>query len=936
MNIFDLHASVIGDYRDFVRSFFTVADERARAFVEQALDAEARLWPDFLLQVSPSYERAATVDDLAAAGKIDRETARIFRTQDGAAFHLYRHQVEALERASAGDSYVVTSGTGSGKSLTYFIPIIDSLLRNPATGERVSALVVYPMNALVNSQLQSLSMLKTAYERREGKPFPVTFERYTGETNEAQRAELRQRPPRIMLTNYVMAELLLVRPDDQRFLDGAGGGLRFLVLDELHTYRGRQGADVAMLVRRLKERCAAPRLIHVGTSATMVADRNALPEERRNAVAGFASRLFGHLLTGEHVIEETLVPFTLGDTPSRAKLARALSVPLPDEIEAFRRNALARWVEGEFGVEPEEGRGLKRRIPRTLIEAGSRLSEVSGAARESCEAKLRELLTLGGRLLRDDGGRAFAFKLHQFIGQGRALYATLEAIERREFSLEGQIQTSGGRLYAPIKFCRQCGQDYYQVLRGEARFLPHPVGVESEDDEMRPAYLMIAPAENDWSEDQLPEEWRDARGRLKQIWRNRVPEPVWVAADGNFSTQPLEGAMKMWAQRAPFSLCLNCGEYYGGRAREYAKLATLSSEARSSATTVLATSLLRHAAASGAARDKLLTFTDNRQDASLQSGHFNDFVHIMLLRTALHAALERARELGFDRVAREVVAACGLAIRHIARNPELDPTSPAAQDALRVFTELTEYRLYDDLRLNRWVKLPNLEHVGLLRVDYRGLAGLCRNDSHWRFHLLLASASSEERELVTRALLDQFRRKRAVSCAVFRETNQQQLRRRAEQHLNEFWGLDPDANELRPGECFVRLGQSARPAEGFSLGERSLMGRFLCRRYNIEGDDYFAFIDAFLGMLVSQGFLAHPERIDDHRLYQLDSARLVWCAGDGTPPPLDPLYVHRATGGRYVDVPPPVNAFFQRFYREQAATVAALEARTYRPGRQAR
>lgn len=61
MNIFDLHASVVADYRDFVRSFFTVADDRARAFVEQTLDAEARLWPDFLLQISPSYDRVTKV-----------------------------------------------------------------------------------------------------------------------------------------------------------------------------------------------------------------------------------------------------------------------------------------------------------------------------------------------------------------------------------------------------------------------------------------------------------------------------------------------------------------------------------------------------------------------------------------------------------------------------------------------------------------------------------------------------------------------------------------------------------------------------------------------------------------------------------------------------------------------------------------------------------
>ena len=147
MSIFDLHSQVLADYRDFVRSFFTIADDRTREFVDHALDEEARLWPDPLLQVSPSYARSATVDELAGSGLILEETARIFRTPEGQPFHLYRHQVEAIELARTPRSYIVTTGTGSGKSLTYFLPIIDSLLRQPATGDRVAALVVYPMNA---------------------------------------------------------------------------------------------------------------------------------------------------------------------------------------------------------------------------------------------------------------------------------------------------------------------------------------------------------------------------------------------------------------------------------------------------------------------------------------------------------------------------------------------------------------------------------------------------------------------------------------------------------------------------------------------------------------------------------------------------------------------------------------------------------------------
>ena len=300
------------------------------------------------------YARAATVDELAAQSVLHETTARIFRTPEGTPFHLYQHQIEALDKARGGESYVVTSGTGSGKSLTYFLPIIDNLVRQPATDERVAALVVYPMNALVNSQLQALEKLKEDYERRTGQAFPVTFAKYTGETNEAVREALRRRHRHILLTNYVMAELLLVRPEDQRFLDRAGGGLRFLVFDELHTYRGRQGADVAMLIRRLKERCAAPHLVHVGTSATMVASPDATPESRRATVADFATRLFGHPFTAGQVIEETLVTFTAGELPTRGG-GGGTDWPLPDQLEDFRRHPLARWVEREFGVEPEAG-----------------------------------------------------------------------------------------------------------------------------------------------------------------------------------------------------------------------------------------------------------------------------------------------------------------------------------------------------------------------------------------------------------------------------------------------------------------------------------------------------------------------------------------------------------------------------------------------------
>ncbi len=369
MSIFNHHASVLEDYRNFVRSFFTVADDRAREFIDHELLDEARLWPEALLQVSPSYARVASVDDLASRGIILPETAQIFRNERGEPFFLYQHQVEAMDHASRRESYVVTSGTGSGKSLIYFLPIIDAFLRNPTARDRVAALVVYPMNALVNSQLEALKKLKRGYEERTGRRFPISFAKYTGDVQGDARREVQTHPPQILLTNYVMAELLLVRPDDQSLLPPAGAeGLRYFVFDELHTYRGRQGADVAMLIRRLKERSAARDVVCVGTSATMVASREATPLQRRETVAAFASQVFGRSIKEDQVIEETLEPFTLGGAPSRQELTAALTAPLPAALPEFRRHPLARWSEGEFGVEPEADGRLRRRVPRTLTD----------------------------------------------------------------------------------------------------------------------------------------------------------------------------------------------------------------------------------------------------------------------------------------------------------------------------------------------------------------------------------------------------------------------------------------------------------------------------------------------------------------------------------------------------------------------------------------
>ncbi len=937
MSVFELYKSVVGDYRDFITSFIEIADDRAREYVDQALEA-GHLWPDPLLQISPSYVRGNTVDDLARQGVIQDKTARIFRTESGEAVHLYAHQEEAVRLAAQGRSFVVTSGTGSGKSLTYFLPIIDSVVRRPDKDASMTALVVYPMNALVNSQYQALENYKKGYEEGTGEPFPVSFARYTGATRGEERDGLRKSPPHILLTNYVMAELMLVRPDDQAALDSARGRLRFLVFDEMHTYRGRQGADVAMLIRRLKERCAGEDLIQVGTSATMISSGTALPAQRRRAVAEFSSRLFGRTLDAEQVIEETLQPTTEGAAPSRQELTAALAAPLaqrmddspspvrfPPRSDRPARHPVARWMERHFGIERENG-GWKRRTPRTLGEAAQELARATGVAQEACDEYLRGLLNPDGVGNGNSGTAPFAFKLHQFVGQGGVLFSTLEPPDRRAFSLDGQVFASGGRLFAPIRFCRHCGQDYYHLLRGEDRFKPHPVSGMLVQDGQQPGYLMLASAQ-DWNPSQLPAEWLDAQGRIKPQWRDRVPKPVSVSKKGVYGSER-SGSIKAWWQAKTLYICLRCGEFYDARARDFRKLASLSNEGRSSATTVLATSVLRHAGAQGAPRDKLLTFTDNRQDASLQAGHFNDFVHVGLLRSALYTALKRQPVLRFDQVAGEVIQACGLALRDIARTPGIDPRSKAAQDVWRTFEEVTEYRIYDDLRRGWRVVHPNLEDVGLLRIDYRGLEALVAEDVHWGFHPKAMARIPGERREATQAVLNQLRRKFAISVPCLQETRQQQIRRRAEQHLNEFWGLDPEVNELQPATRFARPGPS-KPFPSFpSLGSRSAIGRFLARRFDLSAHEYEPFLGGFLALLTGHGFVS-CEVHWGRETVQLDASCLRWRQGDGTPPSPDPFYARRSEEGGYVASTPQTNPYFKGFYQNAGGDLAGFEAREH-------
>src|SRR6516165_11728418 len=227
------------------------------------------------------------------------------------------------------------------------------------------------------------SARRLAHIKQSGLPDHLrpTFARYTGQESAEERERIREAKPDILLTNFMMLELLMTRQNGlDRAVIANAHGLEYLVLDELHTYRGRQGADVAMLVRRVRDRlCREKTPVCIGTSATIATEGD--DAKRAAVIAAVASRLFGMPISSDAVIGEsleratdpTLKPATLG-----AGLAAAVNDDLPANLDddALYRHPLAVWCELEIGL--SDGQRLSRRQPATLAAAAKRLSDQTG------------------------------------------------------------------------------------------------------------------------------------------------------------------------------------------------------------------------------------------------------------------------------------------------------------------------------------------------------------------------------------------------------------------------------------------------------------------------------------------------------------------------------------------------------------------------------
>ncbi|NLJ75494.1 MAG: DEAD/DEAH box helicase [Firmicutes bacterium] len=317
---------IFARYCNYIATTFGLNDDVLNSQIVEALQKPGRFARGPILEVTPPFVGGHTIEDLISAQVLTPHLRNLDTDKLPLDRPLFLHQEEAVIKICQEQrNAVVATGTGSGKTECFMIPILNHLFAELGQGNLtpgVRALLLYPMNALANDQIKRMRGLLANQPQ-------ITFGIYTGETEEryldayakyqrmhqAQplpnelicREQMKASPPHILLTNYAMLEYLMLRPADNVFFQGTyAQDWKFIVIDEAHTYTGAKGIEMAMLLARLKNAIGAKPgdLRCILTSASLGRGR-----EDANAVAKFAGAMFREEFTESDIITATRLEY---------------------------------------------------------------------------------------------------------------------------------------------------------------------------------------------------------------------------------------------------------------------------------------------------------------------------------------------------------------------------------------------------------------------------------------------------------------------------------------------------------------------------------------------------------------------------------------------------------------------------------------------------
>ncbi|MBL0731732.1 MAG: virulence promoting factor [Desulfosarcina sp.] len=928
IDIFNIHKKIMDNYKHFVSSFINIEDKRIREIVETEI-AQGKFWPEPLIQFNPSFEQGESAQSLCDKGILHPDLSNIFKHYD-----LFKHQVEAIKKGIKGLDFVVTSGTGSGKSLTFLGTIFDYLLKNK-TGAGIKAVIVYPMNALINSQSEEIKKFRDNYKNATGKDFPITFAKYTGQEDEEERNKIKSELPDIILTNYMMLELILTRSKEDIIRNSIFDNIKYLVLDELHTYRGRQGSDVAILIRRIKAQ-SVNSILCIGTSATMVSEGTIF--EQKKKVSEVASKIFGTLFSEEQIINEYLIRcFDFqGKLPSKKDLVKVLQEEInPDDPEEkIKTFPLSAWLENRIALD-ETGGLLVRHKPMQFSLIINQLAEDTGLDESLCESQLKKILKWISNInekLEDKRYTYLPYKIHQLISQTGTVYVSLDNSDDRIISLDPASHKGHGENRIPLfpaVFSRISGHEFICVNKDLDNEVLRPREfreILSDEEEITSGYILTG--SDVWNPDtdieQLPTAWVkvDKSGNYKpqKRYKERLPQKIYFDQKGNFSSKN-EYEYKGWFMPAKLLFDPTCGAQYDPKTSESTKLTRLGSEGRSTSTTVLSYSVLTQLEEHGfKPKDrKLLSFTDNRQDAALQSGHFNDSLKVVQLRSAICQALIKHKKRDFTNLAQAIFDALDLSPEEYAAHPATKFPG-AIKDNENALKNYLMYRALYDLRRGWRVVLPNLEQCALLGIDYKHLNDNCSSDESWQGVPFLDDLTHKERTDIVYEILEFFRKSYALSSEEYLTQNAiNEKYKEIKERLKSPWKFDENEKIADPVKMAYEPLKRGSRIFWKSIGPTSALGKYLKYEANRKGitfnnKTYRDFIKQLLKLLTEAGWM--KETIEKNRdnketyLYQLRIDQIIWKTGDGKT--IKPDYVKIRSYKGYEQKP---NIFYQKLYQ---------------------
>lgn len=475
---------VLDEYESYLKTEFRARDPKLRQALEQALDQPHFLAQDTFLQAHRPFKYGRPWRELGLDAKLAGVMEK--RSRSKLAYH---HQSEAITRLLAPEAtpVVVTTGTGSGKTECFLLPVLQNAIEDSVRFQRsgLTAILVYPMNALATDQEERIA----AYLAESGHTH-VRVARYDRSTKEAERRALRERPPHILLTNYMMLEYLLVRPADRDNLF-KNHRCRFVVLDEVHAYRGALGSNIALLFRRLRAHLAEavqdwaaddptdrrrfPSLVPVATSATIKSldESGRTPQEVRRlralAVQDFLQRLTGLAGASFHVLGEELRELEVPPEACWPALPVEVEPPDPADPEAVRRalTALA-GAPADTSLEEAARRAgilwtmhdlLARKplsVPGLVAAIAQRVPQRSDMPPEALLAEVQAAL-VAGAALSDEMPGALRLRAHRFVRGGWQFHRCVGQDCGRLFAQGVDRCPDCDRATPQLLLCRSCG-----------------------------------------------------------------------------------------------------------------------------------------------------------------------------------------------------------------------------------------------------------------------------------------------------------------------------------------------------------------------------------------------------------------------------------------------------------------------------------------------